>query len=235
MIVDCHSHILPGIDDGSKSTNETSSLLKALSKSGIDHVVLTPHYYIYEQSVADFIEKRTKAYNKLISLDEAKGMKFTLGCELYLIDLVLNLESFEGLTVGDSSYVLAEIPPEKHFTDAIQKNIDGLIREGLTPILAHIDRYPCLWDVDLIDELRDMGCLMQMNIMSLTERRKRRKLNRLLDYDLVDFFGTDLHRAPFDSVRYEESLRILKKIYSDEDIHYMNSKAIDNLFSETAS
>ena len=231
MIVDCHSHLLPGIDDGSRSSSESAALINELNAVGVDCVVLTPHYYVYEQSVAGFIKSRELSYNKLTALPEARKMRFVLGAEVFIIDLLFNLESLEGLNIGNTRYLLAELPPEGRLTEQTMRNLEKLYcNYNMTPIIAHIDRYPYICDIGAAKELRDMGCLIQMNIQSLTRLRGRKKLLKLAENGLIDFFGNDLHRAPFSAENYKRALTKLQKALSGERLDDKKDKSVSLLF-----
>lgn len=231
MIVDCHSHILPGIDDGSVDLNESALLLTSLKTSGINYVILTSHYYVYEQSVDAFLEKRNNAFQKLISLDVAKDMRFSLGSEVFINDFIFNLENLEPLTINNTSYILAELPFEPKLNKTTVKNVEKLmIKYSLTPILAHIDRYPYFFDKGILREFIDMGCLTQMNIQGLCHKHGRKKLLNYIDSGFIDFFGNDVHRNPFIPERYEKGLTYIKKTIGEDRILSMNKEIIDLLF-----
>ena len=152
MFADVHSHVLYGIDDGARDATETRSLLKHLSLGGTTHLALTPHYYPYRRSVASFLEKRERAYKALKDLPEAEHFRFSLGAEVFLSETLLNNEDLCELCYAGTRYMLTELDCDAYFTDAARYRLLRLIDEfGVTPVLAHIDRYDFL--------RKDMGLL----------------------------------------------------------------------------
>ena len=92
MRVDLHSHLLYGMDDGSRSAAESSKLLKALKEIGVQRLALTPHFYTYEQPMEAFLKKREERFEAFSQLPEASEFQLTLGAEVYLTRELFNYE-----------------------------------------------------------------------------------------------------------------------------------------------
>lgn len=209
--IDIHTHILPGVDDGSGSMEETIKMLELAHEQNIETIIATPHYAV---------GARNASVEKLMSIREQvqmeaskihKDMRILLGNELYYSDSVLeSLKAKEALTLADSRYVLVEFSTRDAY-NTMYKGLGNLIRSGYIPIIAHIERYRCLEKKEyLIGELMELGCYIQMNGDSLqggffdSEAKYNRKL---VNQGLVQFIGSDCHdlklRVPSLNLAYE--------------------------------
>lgn len=197
--VDMHSHLIPGIDDGSKSIEESLILLKQLSKLGFKKVITTPHiYYELYPNSSDII------LNGLASLQaatqkEGLGIEVDAAAEYFMDDhFEALLEKDDILTVGDTQMVLVEMS----FFAAPPKLYDYLFRlqtKGYRPLLAHPERYSFYHnDLKKYEELKDRGCLFQINLLSLKShygKSTQKIAEKLLKAGMVEFLGTDLHNT----------------------------------------
>ncbi|MBR3837117.1 MAG: hypothetical protein IKJ74_03140 [Clostridia bacterium] len=198
MKTDLHSHVLAGIDDGAPDLQVTAKALAALSTQGITHLALTPHYYPHLKDLRSFLKRRERAYEELKTLSEAESFTFSLGAEVYLNDTLFNYEDLGSLCYEGTAFMLVELDGLECFSKAMERNLYRLTEDyGITPVLAHIDRYPYLMkDPELLLTLREMGCLFQVNLQSFEHFFSRRRLYRLVRCGFVDFFGQDVHRLP---------------------------------------
>jgi len=197
--VDLHSHLLYGMDDGSRTAEESGRILSALKKIGVRRLALTPHFYTYEQSLESFAEKRKKRFEAFSSLSEAADFQLTLGAEVYLTRELFNYEDLSPLCFAGTDCMLVELEyGADRFYDSFWERLDRLEGEyHITPVLAHIDRYDFLVkDPALLRKLKKMGCLFQVNFPSFSPFFQGRRLMNLAKKGLVDFFGSDSHRTP---------------------------------------
>ena len=142
LFFDIHSHILPCVDDGSKSLEESLELLSLMKNQGITHVLATPHFYPQEDNLNDFTEKISLAYVELEKAVEGKDLpKIYLGCEMLYFAGIGHSESLRELCLNGSEFLLLELtdfdikPQLFEDLELMQKNF------GITPIIAHIERY----------------------------------------------------------------------------------------------
>lgn len=217
MIADIHSHLLVGIDDGSRQIDFSASALARLSALGFDRLAFTPHFYPSRTSLDKFLEKRYNAFNQIKALPEAKKFRFSLGAELYLTDLAFNLESMDELCYTGTKFLLTELEYLDSYSSSVEEKLFRLMTNyGVTPVLAHIERYP--WLISnraLLLRLRNMGCKMQINLSGIENLFLRRKIFRAIDFGFVDFIGNDLHRSmPAESAFLEIFHRLEKKFGS---------------------
>ena len=194
---DIHSHLLPGIDDGSTEMEKTISYIEALVKLGYKKFITTPHVkagifpntpQIINGALAE-VRETLKTRNIEIEIEAAAE---------YLLDEDFEniLQRKEILSFGSKRYVLIEMsfiaPPPN-----LLQIIFLLKTHGYTPVMAHPERYPYWWEnLDKAEELKGVGCLLQLNLLSLAGyygKKTKQVAMKLLESDLIDFVGTDLH------------------------------------------
>jgi protein-tyrosine phosphatase len=168
MILDAHTHILPQIDDGAASPEESLLMTQAVS-CDCDVVFLTPHFYPHEQSLDDFLLKRAHAEKLFSSLSLPDNLKTVVGCEVYLSPLLLKNDDLAGICIGKSRYALVEMPFIKTWNEKLFEIIDVLLYEQkIVPIFAHVERYPFFRkNPAVLNALVRKGCLAQLNAEAL--------------------------------------------------------------------
>lgn len=108
-MIDFHTHILPGIDDGAKDVSVSAAMLEMEKEQGVNEIVLTPHYYGKFYSPTDFVRRRAAAYEKLLAV-AAGEFFFTLGAEIHFSDTLSVNAECRKLAIGDTRYALVELP-----------------------------------------------------------------------------------------------------------------------------
>lgn len=202
---DIHSHILPGVDDGSESLEESMAMLDIAYKEGTRNVMLTPHYmrgrnrygkeelYIRYESFREEVQKKYP------------DMNLYLGNEiLYEDGIVEDLKAGLIHTMNGTKYVLVEFNIRISYNQLYQA-IRKLTNARYRPIIAHVERYRCLFKhIERIDELVRMESYLQMNISSVYGGlldEDARWCKKLVREGYISFFGTDAHdlenRAPY--------------------------------------
>jgi len=215
MKIDFHTHILPEIDDGSRSLEMSNSMLSKLYTQGVDAVVLTPHYYSHQKPIADFIDEQQYAYSRLEASVTTSVPKLLLGAEVYYSDYLFNNRDLSSLCIKGTRLMLLGLPYGKHIDERMLDKIDRLIGDyNITPVIAHAERYPSLIrKKQRMNALLDMGCLLQVNVSSFTVFGKRR-LASLVREGYIGAFGTDAHNLTSRAPSYNDGYRILEKLVS---------------------
>lgn len=192
MYTDFHTHILPEMDDGSRNLAESLRLLQAEQEQGIRRVVLTPHFYPQQETPAQFLQRRQVAWEKL---SKATDMELVVGAEVYYYPGMSHTQELKKLTLGATPYLLVE-PPSIPWNTAIYRELKNIHSElGLTPVIAHIDRYllPHRRLNGFLRELEKLPVLVQMNAGFFTRRLTRHAALKLIKDGYVDFIGSDCH------------------------------------------
>lgn len=214
IVVDMHSHVLPGIDDGAKTPEESIALVKRIMSLGIKKIIATPHI------MADYYKNTAESINGALEILKAELKKEAIDIEIEAAAEHYFDETFEPridankLMVMGKNYVLFEFsfvnyPPNA--TQAIKKMCDM----GYKPILAHPERYPYL-ELDQLRMLRLWGCNLQLNTISLTGyygKETRKKAEEMIDNELVDFISSDMHHLRHaDALQHALTLPYLEKL-----------------------
>lgn len=212
-ICDMHSHILPGLDDGSKSMEETMQVLHEAVKQQIAYMIVTPHFYPgkYVPSASQILESLAGVQEQCI----AQRLNITLypGQEcFYYSKLTHHLDIGNALTLANSRYVLIEFEPDSPFT-YIVNGLRDLQNHGYRPILAHFERYICLREEEKLKKLKEQGILLQMNFDMLILKDgifHRNPWRKLLKAGYVDFLGSDCHGMDFRPLHVKEACQWLE-------------------------
>lgn len=212
MTADIHSHILCGIDDGARTLSDTKRALQGFSRAGITHLALTPHFYPTQKGLETFLSDRQRAYESLKTLPEAKDFTFSLGAEVYLTETLFNHKDLKCLCFSGTDLMLTELVTERRFSFSTEKRLLRLIQEHhVTPVLAHIDRYPFLYrNSALLFRLLKMGCLFQVNLEAFSSFFSGRRMLRLAQEGLVHFLGEDVHTTPLEGEKRQRVLSVIK-------------------------
>lgn len=199
-MIDLHSHIMYGVDDGVRTIEGSLILLRKASLNGITDIVLTPHYIKDTDYDIDNLEKKRRLEILKEELRKTKiDINLYLGNEVYIDDDITSLiENGNIATINNSRYVLMELPLNQEFP-FLEEVLNKLKKRNLRPIIAHPERYVNYYnDYDFFDNLIKSGCLFQCNIGSLYGdygRNSKKMLIGLLKRDMVHFFGSDVHHA----------------------------------------
>ncbi len=199
---DMHSHLLPGIDDGSTDIDQSRVLMNGLTDLGLQHFITTPHImWDMYKNTSEIIREKEKLLKESIT-----GTPLRAAAEYYLdghLDDLLQQKS-PLLTIQENK-VLVEfsfVSMPMNWKEAIF----NLQLNGYQPILAHPERYTYLaGNKSLYDEFKSLGCLFQLNILSLTGYYNKTAMDLahyLIDQKYIDLLGTDLHHS-----RHLEALR----------------------------
>lgn len=211
-MIDLHTHILPGIDDGAKDFDTALEMLRAEIENHVDTVVLTPHYFIneFEKSNKEKIRLR---FEELKAKCADLPVRIVLGAELYYNPyLAEQLKHHEAITLNDSDYILVEFSLMQKYYN-LSDVLYNLQCYGYKVILAHPERYMYL-SVDEIIELRRSGVLIQIDTSSVLGdfgREVAKKAARLLRGDHVDFIASDAHSMGMRSPNLKRALDYIEK------------------------
>jgi protein-tyrosine phosphatase len=197
ITTDIHSHILPGIDDGSANVETSLSLINGLIKLGITNSIATPHI------IGDLYRNNAQTINgALITLENALAekkidFKVKAAAEYMLDDYFLDLlkNKIPLLTLKDNKVLTEFSYAEKPYN--VQQMVFNIITEGYQPLLAHPERYGYFHnDYKQYHLLKDLGFLLQVNLLSLTGyygKPVAKAAAYIIKNDLASFTATDLH------------------------------------------
>lgn len=231
-IIDIHSHIIPCVDDGSKSLKQSHNMIDIAYENGISVIIATPHRMPDGKNAPpDLIKARVALLEEYIA---AKNYDIDIypGNEIYYCaESSEQLEEGSALTLADTDCVLVEFSP---MDDAryIRNSVSELQNMGYRPIIAHVERYAslCKAPFEMIEELKEMGIMIQVNAMSVTGgfgKTSRDIAKKLLKRGLVDFIASDAHSDGGRAPKFTECIECLEKLCDSdyiEDLLYANAK-----------
>ncbi|ANW96779.1 histidinol phosphatase [Wenyingzhuangia fucanilytica] len=220
-LVDIHSHLLPGIDDGAKTIEDSIGLVKRMQKQGINNFRITPHVLggVWENSSELIKEKEAELKAALIE-NGFHDVNIHASAEYMLDDNFSQLLENDDLLPLKDKYILVEM---SFFNPPF--NLDDLLFQiqvkGYIPVLAHPERYNYYHDnIAQYEKLIEAGCLFQLNLLSLTEQYGKpttKTAYTLLKKGMYTFVGTDTH--------HKRHIHLIKEIATKK-----NKKLLTPLF-----
>lgn len=221
---DCHTHCLPGIDDGAANVEMALALLQQEQEQGIREVVVTPHFYPHQESLDSFLERRERAYQALCRVKSDALPSVRLGAEVYLLRDVVQEAQLASLCLEGTRCLLLELPyrPVEDWVFAAIENIEYKYR--VRPVLAHLDRYRDFLtakDLERLLSIEDVVC--QINSEALQSRSSLSFVLSLVKRNVLLLFGSDCHNLedrPPDLRRGLDALRA--KIGKQEFVRLMD-------------
>lgn len=194
MLIDFHSHILPGIDDGSKDIQESLAMLRLSAAGGVTHIIATPHFYASSDSPERFLRRRLEAWRKLKPMLEPGMPQILLGAEVYYFEGLCYSNELPLLRVEGTDVLLLEMPFST-WTERMVRDVIDLGRRGdTTVVLAHIDRYLHYQTKETWETLLSNCILTQINASAVLEgRMASRKILQLVQNGRAQVIGSDCH------------------------------------------
>lgn len=223
-MIDIHSHIVFEVDDGPKTIEDSRALLEESYRQGVRTIISTSHRRkgMFE-TPEEKIEENFKQVQELAK-EIADDLTILYGAEIYYTsDILDKLEQGEIPRLADSQYALIEfsmITPYKEIHTALS----NVLRLGVTPVVAHIERYHCLEnDEKKVRDLINMGCYTQINSSSVlkpklfgdTYKFMKKRAQFFLEKDLVHFVASDMHNLDPRPPYMQEAYQIISKKYGE--------------------
>lgn len=216
-MIDIHSHILPGVDDGSPDIETSLEMLRMAAKSGTTDIVATPHnnleFEYSEAIIANVFADLSQKAAGIINLH--------LGCDFHLsVENVQDaLENPGKYTINGRGYLMVELP-ELTSLMGMRNVLNRLLGTRIVPVITHPERNPSIQGniKELEGWVRD-GCLMQVTGQSITGRfgnRAQRFAESLLQADLVHFVASDAHNVNDRVPVLTDSFKVVKQRYGTE-------------------
>lgn len=213
-IIDFHSHVLPGVDDGSSSLEESIAMLQTEAEQGIEHVIATPHFYPRHTTPDAFLQQRAQAETALREeMAKHAGLpKLRVGAEVYFFFGMADSDPLQELTIDKKGCIILEMPLSL-WTKSMYKEMEGIVvKQGITPVIAHIDRYIRPFRTHGIPErLAELPVLVQANASFFLNASTRRLALRLLREDKIHLIGSDCHNMSARKPNMGQAIAIIEK------------------------
>lgn len=209
MLIDYHSHLLPGMDDGAKNVDTAVKMLNMYKGQGVGRVVATPHFYCHREPIEIFLSRREKALDVLLQV--SGGLCILTGAEVYIEKGISEAKSMRELALHNGNHILLELSYGSFKEWMLTEIYQTAYNWGLIPIIAHIERY-LQWysksDMAQILSIRD--AIIQINNDALFKRATLRFALELIRGGFPVIFGSDTHNTSDRPPNVEAAYKILR-------------------------
>lgn len=201
-MIDIHTHVLPGVDDGSESVEESVSMLLSLARQGVTTAVATPHFYATQLEPERFFRHRQRAADRLaVAMSGQRlGIDLLLGAEVLFFEGIAQTEQLPRFCIQGTQLLLLEMPFTPWSERWVREVLTISDRDDITVVLAHVDRYLRYTTPAVFEQMLDCGILFQANADFFERLSTRRTAFGMLREEMIHFLGTDCHnlttRAP---------------------------------------
>ena len=193
MLTDCHCHILPGIDDGSKNAEMSLNMIALQHQQGVERIIATPHFYAHrEKSIAHYLEKRQAAYEEMIAGNPAVT-DIRLGAEVAIEHGLSQIAGIEKLAFQGTKLFLFEFPYSRFDQRYIEEIYNICNDYGFIPVIAHVHRCLQYYTKAEMTKVLEIDGIFQVNNEAFGNFRERSFCKKLLKDGYPVIFGSDAH------------------------------------------
>ena len=234
-MIDIHCHILPEVDDGSRSLNESIEMAMIAKEQGITKIVNTSHYHPdFRYKKGKELLKELEDFNNVLK-ENMIDIEVVIGNEIYYTkDLIKEIDELDFYTLNNSRYILIELPPT-NFPKDLCNIVYELKEKNYIPVFAHVERYREVQEnPELIYEVINAGAIIQVNshsILGKSGKELQKVCNTLLNRNMVHVVGTDAHSSKRRTPIFLDAYKYVSEKYSKEmadDLFIKNNNAIIN-------
>ena len=219
-LIDAHTHILPGIDDGASDINVSLEMLREEKRQGVDLVVLTPHFYRKKETIESFLDRRHNSFMQLLRAIDNKAEEYPdviIGAEVAWAPNMARWEDLEVLCFGNTSYMLLEMPFGP-WSSAVFSDIYEIIDHGIIPVFAHLERYVEGQKKEHIEEIFSLGTPIQYSCAPLLHVFERQKQLKMMKNTEICLLGSDCHNMTKRPPLLKQGLEAVGK-YAGQDMY----------------
>ncbi|MEE0211130.1 MAG: CpsB/CapC family capsule biosynthesis tyrosine phosphatase [Negativibacillus sp.] len=228
-MIDFHAHILPKMDDGSKSAEESIAMLKIQAEQGIRCVVATPHFYAEHETPQDFLHRREHSYQSLQQEIERQGLQeqlpqIRLGAEVRYFEGISRSSAVHDLKIEKTDLLLLEMPFVSWSQRMIQEVKAAQQQLDLTILLAHVERYRRTQGFFFHKKLEEMGALIQSNAEFFLNKQTRKKAMHLFEEGKINLLGSDCHNCTVRPPNLGKAIQLLTEQFGDLSVRYLQDQ-----------
>lgn len=212
-MIDFHSHVLPRMDDGSKSKEESVAMLETAYSQGVEGIFATPHFYPQRDDPESFLRRREHSVKSLFSTDAEilKKMPIYLGAEVAYFYGMSRYDDLSRFALGGSDHVLVEMPFDKWTREEVDEILSFKSVSGFTPVVAHFERYLPFGNKRFIKLFLSGDVLIQSNAEFFIGRGGRKAVS-YLKKGYISVLGSDCHNTDSRPENYGKAAELIKKI-----------------------
>ena len=211
LLTEYHCHILPGIDDGADSVETSLQMVEMMRNQGVQRICATPHFYAHrESSVADYLEKRQAAFEKIQGQTAVQDIH--LGAEVAIEHGISELEGIEKLAIEGTRIILLELP-YRPYEKWMSEEIYNIAAEfKLKVMLAHVHRYLPYYSREELETILRCNAVYQINNEAFASWKEKKIARKVMAEHTHFAFGSDAHNT---SSRKPNWNLLLKKVKRD--------------------
>ncbi len=226
-LIDLHTHILPQMDDGSQSPEETEKLLEMLCSQGVTELAATPHFYANRESLDAFLLRREECIQRM---HPQTRLPIHFGAEVAYFPGMQNCDALTKLQIGSSGLLLVEMP-FRSWTDRMVEDICTIpVHLGLIPVLAHVDRYQGLGQFTKYrHRLAENEVLFQCNAEAFERGFSCRWALKQMREGFIDFLGSDCHNLTSRAPKLKLATDVIEKKLGGDLLHHFTQSAFQRL------
>ena len=220
-MIDLHTHLLPSVDDGSSSMEESLGLLEMLTSQGVKKIFATPHFYADRDTPEHFLERRARAYEALLSARRENLAEVDLGAEVAYFQGISRMRELPQMRLGSTRLLLLEMPPVR-WSDYTVRELTELTCMGeIRPVIAHVERCMEYQPASVVRTLLDRGIVMQANASFFIRPRSARRALKLWKRGEIHVIASDCHNLHTRPPRIREAMDRIVARFGDGAIHSM--------------
>ncbi len=229
MLIDFHSHVLPGIDDGAADLSVSLELVASSAKQGVGFLAATPHFYPYRDDFETFFQNRERAWKELSAALPADSPNMLLGAEVGYFKGISKVSEAESLGLGNTGIILLEMPFSRWDRSVLSEVVDLHQSGGVTVLIAHIERYIAYQKDSAVRELRNAGICFQSNAEFFLHKKQKTAL-RMLERGVIGVLGSDCHNMTDRKPNMGEAVSVITAAFGESAIEQINARS-ENLLS----
>ncbi len=218
--VDIHTHILPGMDDGASSPEESLQLAHELSRQGVTVVAATPHFYADRENPSDFFDRRQNAIS-LFSDKLDKRIKVLSGAEVCYYQGISRTQRLPDFVIGQTNLLLLEMP-FCDWTKSVINEVCSIQRDRkLQVVIAHIDRYMSKKNIEYMEDMLRLGVLFQINASAFLDKKRKNTALNMLKNRTVHFVASDCHNMIARTPKLLDAYEIIEKKLGSDSLKWL--------------
>ncbi|MEG1989040.1 MAG: CpsB/CapC family capsule biosynthesis tyrosine phosphatase [Oscillibacter sp.] len=224
-MTDLHTHLLPGMDDGSENMEETFTMLRLCAAQGVKTVVATPHFDLKKETIAAFAARRSAAIATVTQQAGREGLPAILpGAEVFFGLELCQCEDLSSLCLAGSNAMLLELPMSPWSRQLLDAVYQFICTSGVTVVIAHVERYFGTQSRGNLKTLFAMGALLQVDADFFLNLRTRNKALRLLGQNRIHFVASDCHDPQLRAPNLGDALNVIGGRLGAETVNRLASR-----------
>lgn len=212
-VIDIHTHLIPGIDDGCESLEETKKVCEMMRSQGVNRIIATPHFYADSSDPKEFLIKRNEAFRSMGDL--VREYNIRKGAEVRYFTGIGRADGIELLKIDRSDFMMLELA-DKRVNEIVIDDLMELRFRNIRPIIAHLNRYSEFNNDRFIEFCNMNGIPIQLNTECLFSFFQRRRALKLIAAGAVQFIATDCHDSERRKPNLKEAFDVIRAHLGDD-------------------